>query len=331
MPWSRVLEFSDPFPYQAAIRAADVELYPTGRGQFHSELTQVSLNKLWTQRFHEKLARIYSVTIKPGRKAIGFLTDDNQPAIRHCSMDVSPQDIMVCGGDEMHQCSEAGGRYGSMSLATDDLDEACRALLGRELLLPPVTYLVRSDTTLMSRLLELHKTIGQIAKTIPSLFELPEVVRNLEQQLTRLMVRCLAEGDPLQLSAGSRRHDAIIGRLEEFLETNQNRPLYLTEICAALGTAERTLRAACIEHLGMGPIRYLGLRRMHLVRRALLSAAPSTATVTKIAMEHGFWELGRFAVAYRAHFGESPSATLQRRSDDRLLCLNRPSSLAASQ
>ena len=75
-------------------------------------------------------------------------------------------------------------------------------------------------------------------------------------------------------------------------------------------------------------MRYLALRRMHLVRRALLHAIPSTTTVTRIATDHGFWELGRFSVNYRAMFGETPSATLQRPPVDQLIGLNRPSSLA---
>ena len=77
----------------------------------------------------------------------------------------------------------------------------------------------------------------------------------------------------------------------------------------------------------MGPIRYLSLRRMHLVRRALLGADPSTATVTRLATDHGFWELGRFAVAYRTLFGESPSESLRRPPDHRRIFPNRPSSL----
>jgi transcriptional regulator GlxA family with amidase domain len=127
--------------------------------------------------------------------------------------------------------------------------------------------------------------------------------------------------DPLECQANdvyetnmrrSRRQNAIITRFLEFLTAHPNRPLYLTEICAAIGVAERTLRAACEEHLGMGPIRYLTLRRMHQARCALLRAEASNTTVTRIAMDHGFCELGRFSVAYCSLFRESPSETLRR-------------------
>ena len=66
----------------------------------------------------------------------------------------------------------------------------------------------------------------------------------------------------------------------------------------------------------MGPIRYLWLRRMHLARRALRMAEPTTTTVTRIATGYGFWELGRFSVSYRALFGETPSASLRRPPED---------------
>ena len=66
----------------------------------------------------------------------------------------------------------------------------------------------------------------------------------------------------------------------------------------------------------MSPTRYLWLRRMHLARRALRRADPVVATVTNIATNYGFWELGRFSVAYRSLFGESPSAALRRPPED---------------
>jgi hypothetical protein len=58
---------------------------------------------------------------------------------------------------------------------------------------------------------------------------------------------------------------------------------------------------------------------LHPLSLALLRAGSSTTTVTRIATDHGFWELGRFSVNYRAMFGETPPATLRRLPDDRII------------
>ena len=330
MPWSKVLNFTDPFPYQLAIRAADLELLPTARGEFRANLTQVCMNQLWMQRFHQNLPLVCVGSMKPGRKVISFLTATNQPALHHCGIDVSPSEIIVNNVDMLHQQAGADFSLGGMSLQNDAFDVACRAISGRACSETTKTHVVRSRPALMSLLVKLHEMVGQLAKATPDILALPEVARALEQELIHLMIRCLTEAASSGMTTGGRRHDAIVARLEEFLEAHPNTPLYLTEICAGIGVAERTLRVACEEHLGMGPIRYLNLRRMHLVRRALLRAGPSK-TVTQVATDHGFWELGRFAVAYRALFGESPSATLHQPSDDRQIFFNRPSSLAESR
>lgn len=326
MPRSKVLAFADPFSLKTAISTADLELVPTARGKFSAELISVCMNQLWIKRFYQNLPLINTGTMKPRRRVFTFLASSEPAAMRHCGMEVLSGDIIVNNFDEMHQRTEAGFRMGSMSLTIDDLDAACKATTGREFCVAPCKHLVRPSPALMSRLLESHETVGEIARTMPDLLERPEVVRALEQQLIYLMVRCLTEGTVSTMTNGSYRHDKIMARFEAYLEAHPREPLYLTEICAAVGASERTLRIACAKHLGIGPIRYLALRRMHLVRRALLRGDSST-TVTRVATDHGFWELGRFAVAYRILFGETPSASLHRPSDGLRISLNRPSSL----
>ena len=61
----------------------------------------------------------------------------------------------------------------------------------------------------------------------------------------------------------------------------------------------------------MSPKRFVIHDRLNEVRRALSDPRAAHATVTDIATEHGFFELGRFAGRYKAVFGETPSQTLR--------------------
>jgi len=189
-------------------------------------------------------------------------------------------------------------------------------LIGRELIAPPNTQLIKPSPPLFSKLLKLDKAVRHLAKAAPEVLASAEVARALEEALTRVMIQCLSEGQGIEVGSVHWRHAAVMRRLENFLEANLDRTLHLTDLCAAAAASDRTLRILCQEHLGMSPTRYLWLRRMHLARRALRMADPTTATVTEIATSYAFWELGRFAVAYRSLFGETPSATLRRPPED---------------
>jgi AraC-like DNA-binding protein len=328
MPWTTIDRFTDPAACERAIQGvANIEIYPTTRGQFDTEITKVRFDRLWMQRFHSSLPQVITCEHPADRQAISFLTEAKSPKLFYCGREVLPGDIVVSRRDIMHKRFDANIRKGAMSLSKDELNAAFEALMGRELPEKQDMCIVRPDTASMSRLLNLHKAVGQLARDSPEILELPEVDRALELQLIHSMVRCLYATDVGWSRAGSSGSAAML-RFEEFLEANPDRPLYLVEICAALNIAERTLRTSCEEHLGMGPIRYLTLRRMHLVRRALVSADPSETTVTRTVTDHGFWELGRFSVAYRAMFGEKPSETLRRPASPTAIGLDRPSALA---
>jgi AraC-like DNA-binding protein len=331
VPWNKVVEFADPLACQAALQTTvQAEILPTTRGSFYAEATQIGMSALRLQRSKVALPQIGTFTIAPDRRSIGFLIEESSSNMQHCGLQVTPTDILIYGHDVVHQRSESDFRYGTMSLPTDDISFLCRTIIGRDFLAERRTSIVRPNTDLMSRLRALHKIVGQLAHDTPDLLELPAVRRSLEERLVHAMVRCLAEGAGVRTTIGDGRHGALVAKFEDFLAAHPNQPLYLTEICAGIDVAERTLRVACEEHLGMGPIRFLTLRRMHLVRRALLGADATRTSVTSIVTDHGFWELGRFSVAYRVLFGETPSETLRRPAEQPRIPLNRPSSLSTN-
>lgn len=311
MPHSTVREFDDPLSYKATIRNTDLEIFPTAKGKFFGEFINVTFDELWLQGVRESLPRVYVGHVKPSRATIGFLANFDQPAVQHCGVDVSPGEIIFNNFSMMHRRTVSACQWGAMTLSPEDLAKLSETIVGREIFVPVASQVLRPARHLFDRLIRLHRTAVGIAKNDPNALTRGAVARAIEKELAATMVACLAE--PVVTVARARHnHSAIMKRLEEFLSENSNRPLYLEDICKATGASERILRASCQETLGMGPVRYLWLRRMHLARRSLLASSGETTSVTAIAMDNGFWELGRFATEYRALFGESPSMTLRR-------------------
>jgi transcriptional regulator GlxA family with amidase domain len=89
-------------------------------------------------------------------------------------------------------------------------------------------------------------------------------------------------------------------------------PLPLSRLCRIIGVSERGLRNAFYGVRGLSPRRCMLAERLQDVRRALIDSGEKPSTVTRIAADHGFYQLGRFAATYKEAFGESPSQTLRR-------------------
>lgn len=105
----------------------------------------------------------------------------------------------------------------------------------------------------------------------------------------------------------------LVKEVQRWLDTHPDRPITLTDLCQVVHVSRRSLIQGFREHLGMGPMRYLKLQRLHSARRALLCSDPCEATVTEVAMDYGFLNAGHFARDYQKLFGERPSDTLRQR------------------
>ncbi|MBC9882257.1 AraC family transcriptional regulator [Bradyrhizobium sp. INPA01-394B] len=98
----------------------------------------------------------------------------------------------------------------------------------------------------------------------------------------------------------------------DYLAENAGEPLDLVQLACASGIGIRALQLGFRRHYGMSisqmllDIRLAGLH-------ARIAQAPADASITDMAFDLGFTHLSRMAGAYRAKFGEAPSATLRRR------------------
>jgi transcriptional regulator GlxA family with amidase domain len=107
--------------------------------------------------------------------------------------------------------------------------------------------------------------------------------------------------------AASRRE--VVERAEAYVRAHIGTPIPVSRLSRILGLSERGLRNAFHSVRGTSPKRFMLTERLQGVRRALRDASGGPATVTEAATDHGFYELGRFAAAYRDAFGEAPSET----------------------
>lgn len=204
--------------------------------------------------------------------------------------------------------------FGIVTLSFEQLARLTPAVLGRDHLVPlNDDRMFRVPDTGIARLVGLMHDAASVIMHTPWVIENLQSAKALSGVIVDALLSCLATGSMKQDGAAIGRHRQIIARFERALEERSEDMLSLSSICTAVGVAERTLNLACQEFLGEGPVRYARNRRLDHVRERLLTSDPASTSITNVAMDCGFWELGRFAQAYRSRFGERPSDTLRQK------------------
>jgi AraC-like DNA-binding protein len=102
-----------------------------------------------------------------------------------------------------------------------------------------------------------------------------------------------------------------IRRAEAYIEANWDKPLTVEAISDAMGVSVRTVFKSFKETRGCSPMEFVKELRLRHAQEIFLHPDPSTS-VTAVAFQCGFSNLGHFARDYRLHFGELPSETLNR-------------------
>ena len=104
-----------------------------------------------------------------------------------------------------------------------------------------------------------------------------------------------------------------VKRALDAMRANLGHNWRLTELAAIAGTSGRTLQRQFLSFVGKTPRAVLHDIGLECARRELLQGTPGT-TIMDVALRCGFPHCGRFSIAYRRRYGETPSQTLKRQA-----------------
>jgi AraC-like DNA-binding protein len=302
--------FTDPDDYRDRLAGAEVDLVVTGRPAFDAQLSWVCMRCLHLLSIEEKAPRVAFFSLPPASLVFSFSLARNAGLMWNGLGLQRGSFVLHAPGGRFHQRATGAVRWGLIAISPQDLARYSCALLGADLS-RRAAGLLHPPARSYAELLRLHAQAAHLARSKPALLARPEVARALEQDLIHALVTALGSATMDRCNRTRSHRSAIMVRFEEALVTHDGAPS-LPALCAAIGVPERTLRMYCAEFLGCSPIEYARLRRLNRARSTLLRADHDTMGVAEIARSHGFSEPGRFAVAYRALFGEAPLATLLR-------------------
>ena len=140
----------------------------------------------------------------------------------------------------------------------------------------------------------------------------PEQVSNLIAETIAWIGRYSERSSPERFRFnGFRRRIAKLA--QQYIEDNYRAAVRLEDLCRVSGVGARQLQRIFRGYFGITITEYLKTVRLNAAHRELSASPPLPGAVTKIALDHGFAHLGRFAVEFRERFGESPKETLASR------------------
>jgi AraC-like DNA-binding protein len=227
------------------------------------------------------------------------------PTIQNEQAIYEAQALGLHGSGAEHFSQSSPGEYLYAPFPEERFQKAWRAATGQESAVRPGEFRrVRPEGRRWRALLDAIAAIRHQAETAPASWDSSSMRAATERSLLNAIVLAVAADQERTRSPAprvfARERSTIVRQAQEHLRAHAHAPVYVLDLCAATGVSERTLRDAFLKQCGMGPMRYLKLRRLHQVRRLLHGVAPGATSVKAAALENGFWDLGRFAMDYRA-------------------------------
>jgi len=313
-PFLQSTRFGDHDELSSLIRGAQSEFIQRSPGAFKGEFTSVCMDN-GTVQFGQVGLSYLCRGAPSGDRLMVILHLKPQSDYVWKGQNLDPRSLIVLPPHTEHQdITPANSYWALVSFDRAHLERALACLHGVEPILRSQTSRILlpqpgSFEVLRRRLKAVHAAV----RADSSFLKVPEARQSVEESVLSALALALGSASRVRPPGyGAATRTRIIRQVEAYLSAAPGESLYLADLCAVAGVGERTLRYIFQERYRMSPVRYLKLRLMHQVRRALRRADPDLNTVQSVANRCGIWHLGRFASEYRALFNEAPLETLRK-------------------
>ncbi|MCZ2290612.1 MAG: helix-turn-helix domain-containing protein [Burkholderiales bacterium] len=174
----------------------------------------------------------------------------------------------------------------------------------------PMNRLLRLRPAAAARLREVMQSIFDTIEADPSRLSAAAVREQVRDDVIDALAAATWQG--VVEAAPGRRHlnrRSVVQRATEHVLAHRGEPVSVEQLCECVKVSRRSLQYAFEHTLGISPLEYLRVARLHGVRRELKSTPRGTASIQDVAARWGFWHLGHFTTHYRQLFGCRPSET----------------------
>lgn len=284
------------------------EIVQIERGKIHGRLSHASIDGLPVDHATFDLGIRSNGGSPRDRYGIALLLESSD-RVTWTSYECAPGHVMVMppGGEHENRY------YGGASLIVISASpEDIEASLGTEGQLGDPTAWVKGHfkgsletvQQILPRIESLMARLGEVSLTASA----GEFWR---RALIEAMTANVAAGMPSDRDGPPPSVLKMVRRVEEYLDQRGEGPVHISQICGQMHVSRRTLHRVFQEALGIGPVAFLRHRRLCAVHAAL-GAPKDIRTISEIALQYGFQNLGRFSGYYHRLFGEYPSETRRR-------------------
>lgn len=298
----RIFRFTDIDQFRSSVRQLSVEFTPLVR---RISAEQAILNLVGCDlNFTKSFPRIIDAQLAPDCTAVGFSMDDGVP-IRFNGVDRDKAVIVIGRGGAVYSAVERTPRQYASIVFASGMDNRGWPETG------PSFKIFETSVEAQQSLRRLVSEVLSLSSRAIEPVEVNIIAAGIKESLLAAVDTAFADVVPTRWAAraNSTRKFKIFQDLRAALAGHVGGPIYSGEIARQIGVPVRTMHDAVQRYRGISLHRYLRLRRLWLVRQALLAG---THSVKASALAFGFWHMGDFSRAYRQQFDETPSETLAR-------------------